>query len=129
MIGKTIQTLLTNNASLLALVPEVSIFPYVLNENTPLPAIVYTIDSVSPEYTKDGWADDEVGFSVISVSDNYATLQNIIAQVRVALEIKKGTYGAITIGRIELDGLSEGFNITENVFMNKLSFNVTVTNY
>ena len=129
MIGKTIQSLLVANADLIALVPEASIFPYVLNENTPLPAIVYTIDSLSPEYTKDGWVDDAIDFSVISVHTNYAALQDIVIQIRRALEIKRGTYDTTTIGRIELTGMSEGFNITENVFMNKLSFTVNKTSY
>jgi len=129
MIGKVIKSLLIANADLLALVPEASIFPYVLNENTALPAIMYMIDGSSPEYTKDGWAYDEVSFSVISMSENYNTLQDIVIQVRDALEWKRGDFDDITIEWIRVSGLSEGFNLTENVFMNRLSFTVNMKSY
>lgn len=126
MIGKAIQALLTASADLLALVPEASIFPYVLNENTSLPAIVYTIDEIETEYTKDGWVQDEYIFSVVTLSKNYEILQNIIQEVREALELKSGEYGGVTLQKIYLDKFSEGFNITEDVFMNRLTFSVII---
>ena len=129
MIGKVIKSLLVANADLLVLVPEASIFPYVINENTTLPAIIYTIDSSVPDYTKDGWAGDAMTFSVVSLSDNYNTLQSIVPEIRTALELERGTIEGILIERIYMSGMAEGFNLTENVFMNRLSFTVVVTNY
>lgn len=129
MIGKVIKSLLVANTDLIALVPEVSIFPYVMNENTALPAIVYTIDSAAPDYTKDGWVGDEMSFSVISMSDNYNTLQSIVPEIRAALELEKGTIEGITIERIYMSGMAEGFNLTESVFMNRLTFTVVMNNY
>jgi hypothetical protein len=126
MIGKIIKQLLVNGT---VGVPESSIFPYVMNENTSFPAIVYTIDSTTPEYTKDGWVGDEISFSVITVSDNYATLQDIVINVRKALEFKDGSFGDTTIKRIYLTGLTEAYNITENAFANKLSFTVEMNSY
>lgn len=129
MIGKVIQSLLAANENLMVLVPEASIFPYVLNEDTKLPAIVYTIDGSEPEYTKDGWVGDGVSFSVISLSDNYNTLQSIVLEVRSALELEKGTIEGILIEKIYMSGLKEGFNLTENVFANILSFTVVMKGY
>ena len=129
MIGKAIVSLLNANEDLLALVPAANIYPYVINEDTSLPAIVYTIDSLAPEYTKDGWVGDECVFSIISFSDNFSSLQDISMEVRTALELESGTNGGITTERIYLTGQSEGYNITENVFLNRLTFSTIITGY
>jgi len=129
MIGKVITHILKDNADLLLLVPEANIYPYVINENTPLPAIVYTIDSLVPEYTKDGWVGDDCSFSIVSFSDDYAVLQNIVTEVRNALELESGVNEGITTQRIYLTGQSEGYNIIESVFLNKLSFSTVIIGY
>ncbi len=129
MIGKVIYSLLSTNATLTALVPATKIFPYVLNENTDLPAIVYGISEVSPEYTKDGWAQDRIDFTVVSISPSYSDLQDISTAVRGALEMGVGTVGAITIQHIHMTGMSETFLQDVNVFTNEMSFNVNVINY
>jgi len=129
MIGTVINTLLTTNDELIALLPSTSIYPYVMNEGTSLPAIIYTIDGIETAYDKDGWAGDIYDFSIVSFSDNYTTLQNIVFQVRTALEFSKGTIGSITIDRVQLEGLTEGYNIAENCFLNKLSFSARITGY
>lgn len=122
MTGIIIADLLTKSEPLLALVPESSIFPYVADENTPLPLIIYTIDTVVPEYSKDGWIGDMVGFSVMSFSEDYAILQAIVLEVREALELE---YDAKS-QRIILTGQQEVYNINEDVFMNRQSFSVLI---
>lgn len=123
MIGELIVTLLKANANLLALVNANNIFPYVVNEKTKFPFIVYNIESLDPDYTKDGWAGDVCTFNVISVSDDYADLQAIVAQVREAIELENGD----NTQRIIMTGMAEGFNLNEEAFMNKLSFRVKIT--
>ena len=127
MIGKAIHSLLEANAALVALVPVTSFYPYVMNEATPLPALVYTIDSVAPDYDKDNWHGDEYQFSVTSVSADYANLQAIALQVRVALERKEGTTDSVKYENIYLDGQSEEGYI--DGFSNKLTFRVKVIGY
>ena len=129
MIGKVISSLLKANAALLTLVNTNSIYPYVLNENTALPAIVYTVDSITPDYDKDGWTGDDITFSVISLSDNFANLQSIAAQVRAALELKSGTTESITYWNILLTGQLEGYSISEDSFLNRLTFTTTIISY
>lgn len=129
MIGKAIAHLLTSHTALTALVPVDNIYPYVINENTVLPAIIYTIDAVNTDYTKDGWAGDDVTFSVSSFSDDYARLQDIANEVRTALEWEYGVVAGISLNKIRLQGLLEGFNISENVYVNRLTFNVIVNGY
>jgi len=128
MIGKVIASLLTNSTSLTTLIPSTRMYPYALNEDTPLPAIIYTIDSISTDYDKDGWVGDEYVFSVSSYSDDYKQLQNVVQQVRLALELKSGTIEGIDINRIYLQSMIEGYNFVENVYLNRLTFNVFVNN-
>jgi len=129
MIGKAIVSLLNANEDLLALVASANIYPYVINEDTALPAIVYTIDSLAPEYTKDGWIGDECVFSIVSFSDSFTSLQNIAMEVRKSLELESGVNAGITTERIYLTGQSEGYNISENVFLNRLTFSTIITGY
>lgn len=125
MIGKIITDLLLDNADLLALVDRNNIYPYVANEKTSLPLIIYTIDKVDSTYTKDGWANDIVDFSVMSFSEDYKALQAIVAEVRDALELESST-GTLAI---RLTGMVEGYNLTENCFQNRLLFRIQINNY
>ena len=85
MIGKTIKSILTTNSALIAIVPAVKMYPYVMNTDTDLPALVYTIDSVSPTYSKGGWENDLINFTVHAYAKDYTTLQSIVSAVRTAL--------------------------------------------
>jgi hypothetical protein len=128
MIGTTIVNLLEANSVLMALVPSDRIFPYIANEKTPLPLIVYMINSNVPEYTKgisvaQTWVEDACTFSVISFSNDYLVLQNIVKQVRIALEWQNDS----TCHPIRLTGQNEGYNINENCFLNKLDFKTDIT--
>jgi hypothetical protein len=128
MIGKVIKHLLDQNPELLELVPTTRIFPYVLNEDTPLPAIVYLIEGSVPQYEKDGWAGDLVNFSVVSLASNYSVLQDIAAEVRVALSFKEDTVDDIVIGRVRMIGFEEMY-LGDSIFMNKLIFNTIMKSY
>jgi len=128
MIGKVIANLLTNSTSLTALVSAAKMYPYAINEDTSLPAIIYTVDSISSDYDKDGWVGDEYVFSVTTYDSDYFSLQNVVKQVRLALELKSGTIEGIDINKIYLQSLIEGYNFAENVYLNRLTFNVFVNN-
>ncbi len=129
MIGKTIKSLLTSNVALTALIPSASMFPYVMNEDTELPALIYTIDSVDPEYTKKEWVFDIVDFSVHSFSRDYGDLQDIASAIRDALEMNQTGSGTEDINKIYMAGMEEGFDIGADVFYNKLKFRVKVNTY
>jgi hypothetical protein len=129
MIGKVIKSILSNDATLTALVAVDNICPYFLNENTELPAIVYIIDGLKPDYNKDGWVLDGCSFSVISLSNNYTSLQAIVAAIRDAMELTRGTIEGITIQPIYITNMDEGYDLASDIFANKLSFNVNVINY
>jgi len=126
MIGKVITTLLKANTDLTDIVPGDRIFPYIMNEKTPLPGIIYTVEDIDPQYTKDGLHNDICSFTVASVSDNYNQLQDIVYQVREALETEQGTFSGVQIKRIIMTGQDEAFSIQENVFINRLRFSTSI---
>lgn len=129
MIGKVITKLLTDNTDLTDLVAADKIYPYIINEDTPLPAIVYRVQSMTPEYTKDGWVKDDCVFVVESFDENYNRLMEISYQVRDALELKRGTEKETMFGRITCTDQEEGYFLSENVYMNRLSFRVDIMGY
>jgi hypothetical protein len=129
MIGKTIKSILAGNSTLIALVPAVRMFPYVMNEGTTLPAIIYTVDSLLPDYTKGGWMLDEVAFSVASFADDYSELQTVVSAIRGALELSQVGAGTQSINKIYLTGMDESFDQEQNVFGNRLNFSVKINAY
>jgi hypothetical protein len=129
MIGKTIKSILTSNVPLMALVPATKVFPYMANENTAMPAIVYTVDTINPQYTKAGWASDDVTFSVYSSAVDYASLQTIVSAIRTAMEMNNAGAGTQNIGMIMLDSFEEDALPDWLGFYNKLTFKTTVKKY
>lgn len=128
MIGKVIYHLLTADAALIALVPATSIYPIAINEDTPLPAIVYKPGKTEPEYTKDMWMKDTVPFDVALFHNDYALGQDITTLIRRALELKRGTYHSITVNTIYCDGISEESD-GNGTFGFILSFHTEKTSY
>jgi len=129
MIGKLINSILTSSTGITTNVAATSIFPYIINENTPLPAITYTINSVTPSYDKDGWNGDMVVFAVVTYCADYAILQSIVSAIREAFELERGVLSGITYLPIYLEAMEEGYNISENVYMNRLVFHVLIHGY
>lgn len=129
MIGKTIKSILAANTTLTALIPALRMYPYVMNEDTTLPALVYTIDSVDPTYTKKEWVNDVIEFSVHSFGRDYGDLQDIASAVRGALELNETGSGTNDINRIYMTGMEESYDVASDVFYNKLKFKVTINTY
>ena len=129
MIGKTIKSILAGNAALTALVPAIKMFPYVMNEDTVLPAIVYTINGLSTEYSKGGSMTDDIEFSVHSFHNSYDDLQDIVSAIRTALELNQTGSGTQDISKIILTAFEEGYDQGANAFWNKLTFNVLTNAY
>lgn len=128
MIGKEITTLLKANSDLTDMVPGENIFPYIIDTNTPLPALIYNIDTVAPVYDKDGYSNEVVTFSIGVITNDYKQHQNIIKEVRACLEPFNGnhpTTGAIT-NKITLVGYSEAFVLSEEAFITRLNYSTQI---
>lgn len=129
MIGKAIYKMLTDHTDLTDIVPANKIFAYIINEDTQLPAIIYTIDDVVADYSKDGWVQDKIGVSVTCYATTYSQLQTIAMEIRDALEWQQGTVEGITISGSRLVGVTEGFHFTETVYVSSLTFLFTIKGY
>lgn len=129
MIGATIKSILYNNGTLTSLVPNTKIFPYVMDPDTAMPFMVYTIDSVDSEYSKAGWERDVIEFSVMSFATTYPGLQPIVSAIRSAMEFNRTGYGTQVISNIYLTGFDEGFILETNAFYNKLTFKTEIKTY
>jgi len=127
MIGKAITDILGDHAGLTALV-DTKIYPLVMAVETGLPAVVYGIDSVSPEYTKTGWVQDEVLFRVTSYAREYGEAISVAAQVREAMELTEGVYSSVDIQKIYMTGQDEFYQLDADVFIIRINFSVRVNN-
>lgn len=81
--------------------------------------------NISSSYTKDGWFEDSTTVDIICVSDDYGQTVDIVEAVRDLLEEKAYKDDDIYISQIRLNGSTE--DQVENVFIQRLSFDVKVT--
>lgn len=125
MIGKAIYEILSGNTDLTDVI-DLKIYPLVITEDTELPAVMYSIDIVVPEYTKDGWEYDACRFKVTSYAKEYSDVLDVASKVRSALEFVRGTYGGVVINHIYMDSQEEFYQIDADVYIIRLTFNVVI---
>lgn len=123
-INKYINKFLTESEAVTALVEVQNIRPLIL-QPTIFPYISFMHGNISSSYTKDGWYEDSTTVDIISVSDDYGQTVEIAEAVRELLEEKAYKDDDIYISQIRLVGSTE--DQIENVFVQRLSFDVKVT--
>lgn len=100
MIGKVIYDLLSNDATVSALV-STRIYPDTVPQNAEFPYISYTVISTLPTDAKDGASRlDVVSVQVDIYSRNYSTTQDMAAGVRSALDRYSGTNNSVQVDKI-----------------------------
>ncbi len=102
LAGKYLRQILTNNASLMELIPASNIFPLIANADTQFPFIVYSRTNLNAVYTKDGCCENKIQFTIIVVSDDYVQSLEIANAVRNALDTYRYSDENIVIDRIHL---------------------------
>ena len=128
MIGKTVNSILVGANQIINLVPASRIFPYVMNENTIMPAIIYSIKPFNSEYSKGGWASDDIPFAIRMFSNNYTNLQSIVIAVRNTFEMNKSGSGTQEISACHLIGFEEGY-AGGDIFYCELTFKTKINKY
>ena len=123
-INKYINKFLTESEAVTALVEVQNIRPLIL-QPTIFPYISFMHGNISSSYTKDGWYEDSTTVDIISVSDDYGQTVEIAEAVRELLEEEAYKDDDIYISQIRLVGSTE--DQIENVFVQRLSFDVKVT--
>lgn len=123
LIGKKIKSILSSNSDLLTKVNG-QIYPLLANQSTKYPFIVYSRDSVTAEYCKDGNYQDTVGITIIVVSDNYEESVDIANLVRESFELLTLEDDDIYIAESLLSGVSE--STQEDAYIQRITFNLTI---
>ena len=123
-INKYINKFLTESEAVTALVEVQNIRPLIL-QPTIFPYISFMHGNISSSYTKDGWSEDTTEVTIICVSDDYGQTVDIAEAVRDLLENVQYKDDDIYISQLRLIGSTE--DQIENVFVQRLSFDVKVT--
>lgn len=123
LIGKKIFSILNKDAELIENVKG-QIYPLLANKSTTYPFIVYSRDSVTAYYCKDGNYQDEVGITVIVVSNDYEESVEIANKVRENLELLNYKDDDIYIASSTLTGISE--NTNEDAYIQRINFNLRI---
>lgn len=125
MIGKVIYNILSGYTGLTQYVSS-KIYPIVMPVDTTLPAVVYAVDIIVPEYSKDGWYLDACDFKVTAYATEYSDAIEVADQIRNALEFVKGTYVGNDIGYIRMLAQEEFYQFDASVYIIRMKFNVLI---
>ena len=122
LIGKTIFKLLSDSAELKKYVDK-KIYPLIADDGVTYPFIIYYRTSIRNIVCKDGYYEDEVGFSIIVVSNSYIESLEIANIVRSIFEKNKLTD---TIYNCMVESIDEDYN--NNAYIQQIDFICKVTN-
>lgn len=122
LIGKTIFKLLSNSAELKKYVDN-KIYPLIADDGVTYPFIIYYRTSIRNIVCKDGYYEDEVGFSILVVSNSYIESLEIANIVRSIFEKNKLTD---TIYNCKVEDIDEDYN--NNAYIQEIDFTCKVTN-
>lgn len=117
LINKYIYSKLSNSNELKKYVDS-KIYPLVAENTTTFPFVTYYRDNISPiSFTKDGYCQDEVYFTINVVSDQYSQTLEIANIIRKLME---GLRGDNNIYDCHMTNIDENF--VENSYVQTLQF-------
>lgn len=117
LINKYIYSKLSNSNELKKYVDS-KIYPLVAENTTTFPFVTYYRDNISPiSFTKDGYCQDEVYFTINIVSDQYTQTLEIANIIRKLME---GLRGDDNIYDCHMTNIDENF--VENSYVQTLQF-------
>ena len=122
LIGKTIFKLLSASAEIKKYVDN-KIYPLIADDGVTYPFIIYYRTSIRNIVCKDGYYEDEVGFSILVVSNSYIESLEIANIVRSIFEKNKLTD---TIYNCKVEDIDEDYN--NNAYIQEIDFTCKVTN-
>lgn len=124
LIGKTIYNKITEDEEIQYYVSG-RVYPLIAEQSSSFPFIIYWRNSIqSSNYTKDGFNEDFVEFTVVAVSENYTQSLLIANRLRKILEVRKITGEDIVITDIKMVDIDESWS--ENSYVQTLNFTCTV---
>lgn len=120
-IGKTIYNLLNSSEELKKYVDN-KIYPLVADEGVSFPFVVFYRTQIKNVVCKDGYYEDEVGFSIIAVSNQYLQSLEIANIIRGIFEKKKL---GDNIYNCTVEDIDEDYR--ENAYIQQIYFNCKIT--
>lgn len=120
LINKYIYERLSKSPDLQKLVGN-KIYPLVAENTTTYPFITYFRDGINPiSFTKDGYCQDEVYFTINVVNDKYTDTLTIANIVRKLMEGLKLSNDEATIFDTHMTSIDENF--VENAYVQTMQF-------
>lgn len=119
MINKAIYYILSNDDPVTALVVD-RIFAVTAPEDTVVPLIVFSRESVDPIYTKSGHEGDRSSVIILIFSKIYDESIEILKAVRKALEFVKGEFNGVSIYGARVTGIDEGYDLEADTYYQTL---------
>jgi len=114
-VNKRIYAILSGDEALTAMIGA-NCFPIIAEENATFPLVIFTRDSMYPEYSKDFNTGDIVEVSVQAVGNNYIQTVDILSRIRTLLENRQDDY----FRRSTVIGATEAY--IDNVYVQTLIF-------
>ena len=121
MIGKAVYNILANDSALAALV-STNIFPEVAPAGTEAPVVVFSVESIQPEYSRSGLDRDASTVAVLCFSKDYTDSIDILIAVRNALELKVGIFNTVQIGKAQVQQIISGYDFETETHYQKITF-------
>ena len=125
--GKVLFAILTSSTELVELT-SLRIFPEIAPQEAAAPFVVYTIDSVEPQPTKDSTIQlDEVRATVYVVGDNYATVQDTAEEVRAAIDRARGTFNGVGLDSANYESEEISFDDNARQYVQEQRFTLRIS--
>lgn len=127
MIGRSIYTLLSSHAPLVALVGT-NIDPVQAPQGKENPMVIYGISNTDPQETKQrASTEDWIDVELVIYSDDYDESHDIAKEVRNALDKKSGTIAGNVISDIICTGFEDGWETERKCFAPIIKFQIMST--
>ena len=131
-IGKAIYNVLSTNSDVSTLV-STRIFPNVAPQTTTFPFIIYDVNGVQPNDTKDGVSTLDTNDVMISCySETYSQASDLAQKIRIAMDrINEGTYGGEQIQSSQFQSYNDIFDDTSGdagIYRKALDFEIRQIN-
>lgn len=126
LTGKYLWKFVTENEEVKELIDSCKVMPMFAVADVTFPFVVYSRDSLLPQYTKDMLTGNELSFTFIVVSNKYEQGLELANAVRHSLECKYYKDDDIHIHPIKLSALYE--ETMEDAYIQRMTFSMNVTN-
>ena len=125
LVAKLVYNLLKTNSKLEKYVKG-RVFPIVADFGTDFPYVAYSRTYITPIYTKDFYTEDSVGVEVVVAAQDYLESLEIANIIREQFECKRFGLDDMEVTQTTLTGISEAYDDSAGVFVQRLSFDFKV---